>query len=259
MGSIIAVANQKGGVGKTTSTVSLGFALAVKGATVLLIDADPQASLTLYLGHNPIQLEAEGRTLYHALFGQTPVGDTMLAGDQVSLIGSSLQLANAEPELLGSLFTLPQLALRKLLGTVRDRFDFILIDCPPSLGMLAINALSTADAVLIPCETELLSAQGVSLVLDTIDRVQAGLNPGLRVVGVLPTKYSRRLNHDNDILAGLRSAMASRGIRVFTPIPRSTLYNQSSMRGVPVLAETPDAALTQGYVEIAGAISPPSR
>jgi chromosome partitioning protein len=259
MGSIIAVANQKGGVGKTTSTVNLGFALAVKGAAILLIDADPQASLTLYLGHNPLQLEAEGRTLYHALFGQTPVNDTVLAAGQVSLIGSSLQLANAEPELLGSLFASSQLALRKVLGPVRDRFDAILIDCPPSLGLLAINALSAADAALIPCETELLSAQGVSLILGTIDRVQAGLNPGLRVLGVLPTKYSRRLNHDNDILAGLRNAMAVRGVRVFTPIPRSTVYNQSSVRGVPVLAEAPDAALTQGYLEVASAISPPSR
>jgi chromosome partitioning protein len=250
---VIAVANQKGGVGKTTTTVNLAHALISRGKTVLVIDADPQASLTTYLGHDPDQLEEDERTLYFAMIEGTPLSSLLVDGSP-ALVPSSIRLASAEPELIGNLLATPQNVLRTRIKEVRGRFDYVLIDCTPSLGLLTINALVAADRVLIPSETEYLSSKGIRLLLSTIEKVQVGLNPELEVLGVLPTKYNQRYTHDQAVLSGVQSGMADRGIRVFDPIARSTAFSKASIEGKATILATPDAPGVESYYKLADEI-----
>jgi chromosome partitioning protein len=250
---VIAVANQKGGVGKTTTTVNLAHALISRGKTVLVIDADPQASLTTYLGHDPDQLEEDERTLYFAMIEGIPLSSLLVAGSP-ALVPSSIRLASAEPELRGNLLATPQNVLRTRIKEVRGRFDYVLIDCTPSLGLLTINALVAADRVLIPSETEYLSSKGIRLLLSTIEKVQVGLNPELEVLGILPTKYNQRYTHDQAVLSGVQSGMADRGIRVFDPIARSTAFSKASIEGKATVLATPDAPGVESYYKLADEI-----
>lgn len=253
MAMVIAIANQKGGVGKTTTTVNLAHALLDRGKSVLVIDADPQASLTTYLGHDPDALDEEDRTLYFAMIEGTPLPSLIIEG-KPSLVPSGIRLASAEPELIGNLLASPQTVLRSRIREVRSRFDFILIDCTPSLGLLTINALVAADCVLIPSETEYLSSKGIRLLLNTIEKIQAGLNPELGVLGVLPTKYNQRYTHDQVVLSGVRAGMTDRGIRVFEPIARSTAFSKASIEGKPTVVANPDAPGVESYYKLADEI-----
>lgn len=250
---IIAIANQKGGVGKTTTAVNLSYALINRGKTVLAIDADPQASLTTYLGQDPDQLEDEERTLYFALVEGRPLSSLVIDGSP-ALIPSGIRLASAEPELIGNLLASPQNVLRTRLKELRNRYDYILIDCTPSLGLLTINALVAADKVIIPSETEYLASKGIRLLLNTIDKIQSGLNPDLEVLGVLPTKYNQRYTHDQAVLSGVQSGMADRGVRVFEPIARSTAFSKASIEGKAALVATPDAPGVESYYKLADEI-----
>ena len=253
MTTVIAVANQKGGVGKTTTTVNLAHALVNRGNTVLVIDADPQASLTTYLGQDPDQLDEADRTLYTAMIEGKPLAALVIAGSP-ALIPSGIRLASAEPELIGNLLASPQTVLRSRLRDIRGQFDFVLIDCTPSLGLLTINALVAADRVLIPSETEFLASKGIRLLLNTIEKIQAGLNPELEVLGVLPTKYNQRYTHDQAVLSGVQAGMADRGIRVFEPIARSTAFAKASIEGKPTVLSTPDAPGVESYYKLADEI-----
>jgi chromosome partitioning protein len=253
MTMVIAIANQKGGVGKTTTAVNLSHALISRGKTVLVIDADPQASLTTYLGHDPDRLEDEERTLYFALVEGRPLPSLLIEGSP-ALIPSSIRLASAEPELIGNLLASPQNVLRTRLRELRGRYDYVLIDCTPSLGLLTINALVAADQVLIPSETEFLASKGIRLLLNTIDKIQSGLNPELEVLGVLPTKYNQRYIHDQAVLSGVQSGMADRGIRVFEPIARSTAFSKASIEGKATVVATPDAPGVESYYKLADEI-----
>lgn len=250
MTKVIAIANQKGGVGKTTTTVNLGYVLAEKGQRVLCIDADPQASLTVYFGYDPEALEEEERTLYYAMINGRPLVELILSGTP-ALVPSSIRLANAEPELTGHTMKIPQHVLRNRLREVRDQYDFILIDCMPSLGMLTVNALGAADLVLIPSATEFLSSKGIRLLLNSIERVQEGINPNLEVLGILPTQYDRRTKHDQVVLEGVQSGMHSLGLRVFTPVPASTIFNEASRERKATVARDPDSAGAQAYYQLA--------
>jgi chromosome partitioning protein len=253
MATVIAIANQKGGVGKTTTTVNLAHALVERGKTVLMVDADPQASLTTYLGHDADRLEEEERTLYFAIIEGKPLSSLIIEGNP-ALVPSSIRLASAEPELIGNLLTSPQNVLRTRIKEIRGRFDYVLIDCTPSLGLLTINALVAADRVVIPSETEYLSSKGIRLLLNTIEKIQVGLNPELEVLGVLPTKYNQRFLHDNAVLSGVQAGMNDRGIRVFAPVARSTAFSKASIEAKATVLATPDAPGVDSYYKLADEI-----
>lgn len=257
MGNILALANQKGGVGKTTSTINLAYALAKRGQRVLAIDFDPQGSLTLYFGYSPDQLEDQESTMYFSLIGNKPL-ESLILGDNPALVPASISLANAEPELLSNIIQSAPTVLRAKIKGLRDAYDFILIDCPPSLGLLTVNALAAADRVLVPVKTDNLSFHGVARLFQIIEKVQVGLNPGLRVAGVLPTQYNARNLHDNEVLDGVGKVLASQGVRLFEPVGRSTAFDKATALGKPTVELTPDTPGALAYHKVADALLHPA-
>ncbi|MBY0432435.1 MAG: AAA family ATPase [Rhodospirillales bacterium] len=245
----IALANQKGGVGKTTSAVNLASALALLGQRVLLIDSDPQASATIYLGFNPRELEERQATLYYALLRGRRLEDLVVPVGRFALVPSSITLASADTELIGEPFSSAVLR-EKVQETVTGQFDFILIDCPPTLSLLTVNALSAADRVLIPVKTEFLDIMGIPLLLDTIEKIRRRGNPDLTVMGVLPTMYNARFTQDRETLEELRTKLGGR-TRVYEPINRSTGYGQSAAAGRPTVEVLPATPGVQFYRDIA--------
>lgn len=250
MGRTIAVANQKGGVGKTTTTINLAFALAGRGRRVLAIDADPQASLTFCFGQDERALEEAHRTLYHALFSDRPLGELVLNGSP-SLIPASIVLSKADAELIGE--PMSSWVLKEKLEPVRAAYDFILIDCPPTLALLTVNALSAADAVLIPVKTDLLSTLGIPLLLDTIQKIRRRGNRTLEVLGVLPTMFNARHLHDREVLEEIRASVGGQ-TRVFEPVQRSTGFDKAPATGRPTVEAFPGNPGAETYQKLADEI-----
>ena len=250
MAKVIALANQKGGVGKTTSTVNLAYALVQRGQKVLVIDMDPQSSLTIYCGHDPRVLEQQQRTVYWSLMKEKEMVEVVIPGNP-SVVASSIHLASAEPELV----TLWDSAsvLREKLKDIRNDYDFILIDCPPSLTLLTVNALAAADSVLIPVKTDYLSIMGIPLLLDTVEKLQKRTNTRLTVFGVLPTMFNSRNIHDNDCLNDLKQSLEPR-IQVFDAVKRSTSFDRSAAEGKSTLELSPDTPGIETYNSLADAI-----
>jgi chromosome partitioning protein len=246
LGQIIACANQKGGVGKTTTVVNLATYLALDGERVLVIDLDPQGNATSGFGIDRTRLE---RSVYDAVVDGTPLldllVDTPLAG--VRLVPSAIALAGAEIELAP--LEKRERRLAQALVAVSASFDYIFIDCPPSLGLLTVNALTAADAVLIPIQSEYYALEGLTQLIATIHLVRDHLNPPLEVKGVVVTMYDARTNLSSDVAREVRRHL---GDRVFdTIIPRSVRLSEAPSYGLPIALYRPDSRGAEAYRSLA--------
>jgi chromosome partitioning protein len=209
---------------------------------------DPQASLTVYFGQDPRALEMQRKTIYWALSRENaPLAAIIIPGN-IDLVPASLQLDKAEREFVIELDS--GTILKHKLAEVRDQYDFILIDCRPTLTILTINALIATDAVLIPVKTDYLSIMGIPLLVETIEEMKRRPNPQLKIIGVLPTMYNPRNTHDNDALDALRQEIHA-GIYFFDPINRSTSFDKSAAEGVATLATHPNAPGVHNYYQVA--------
>jgi chromosome partitioning protein len=239
------VANQKGGVAKTTTVASLGVALAEQGLRVLLVDLDAQSSLTFALGVDPDSVE---HGIDEVLLGRVPAAGAVVAvAERVDLLPASLDLSGAE----AALFPLAgrESVLREALAPVRGRYDAVLLDCSPSLGLLTLNALAAADEVIVPLQCEMLSHRGVGQLLDTVDDVRRLVNPGLTVRGILPTMFDARTAHQRAVLADVAVRFE---VPVLEPaIPRSVRFAEAPALGRTVLATARRSRGAQAYRQVA--------
>ena len=239
----LAVANQKGGVAKTTTVASLGAALAEKGQRVLLVDLDPQACLTFSLGLDPEALEL---SVHDVLLGRVSAAMAVQSTDDgVDLLPSTIDLAGSEAMLLTR--TGREYALRTALDELGDRYDWVLLDCSPSLGVLTLNALTAADSVLIPLQCETLSHRGVGQLLDTVRDVQRLTNRGLVVLGVLPTQFDGRTKHAQAVLADVSDRYALRVLD--PPIAKSVRFAEAPAAGRSILATASGSKGAAAYRE----------
>lgn len=245
MGRIYALANQKGGVGKTTTAVNLAAYLADAGKRVLLVDVDPQANATSSLG---VDKNALTRSIYDVLIGAEPPADliTLTARVGLDLLPSSTVLAGAEVELVG--ISGRELRLRHALDTVRSRYDFLLIDTPPSLGMLTLNALVASDGVLIPIQCEYLPLEGLSQLLQTVELVRQSLNPNLAIRGLLMTMFDPRTNLSREVVEEVRQHFPHTILR--TIIPRSVKLSEAPSYGEPIINYAPESSGGQAYAAL---------
>lgn len=246
---VIAITNQKGGVGKTTTTVNLGVGLANEGYRVLLINADPQGSLTVSLGvKNPDELPVSLATVLQRVIDNRPIdgGLGIIQHEEgVDLLPSNIELSGLEISLFNVMSR--EFILKGYVDEIRGNYDYILIDCMPPLGMMTVNSLVAADSVIIPSQPNFLSTKGLNLLMHSISKVKRQINPRLRIDGILLTMVDSRTNNAKDIISSLRSTMGS-NIRVFdTEIPHSVRAAECSLVGKSIFAHDKSGKVAAAY------------
>lgn len=252
MARVISMANQKGGVGKTTSTLNLGAALLERGYSVLLVDLDPQGSLTTSLGEDPEEID---QTLYSALLSNIQDEDfslsevTYVLDNGLEFVPANIELSAAELDL--SKATMGEMVLRDVLESVDDDYDFILIDCPPNLGLLTINSLSASDEVIIPLQADYLALKGVNLLMRTIATVKRKINPSLQIAGVMLTMADLRTLHAREVVAAAREALEGQ-VRVFEPVIRMNVrMKEASVASESILTYASGSNVARAYRKLA--------
>lgn len=240
---VIALANQKGGVAKTTTTLNLGVALRERGLRVLAVDLDPQGNLTMSQGMNLDTIEC---SMYDVLVRSTPIVE-VIQEVELDLAVSSIELAGAELALSSMIGR--ERALQKALAPVRSSYDYILIDTPPSLGLLTINALTAADGVIVPVQCEYLSLRGLVQLQNTLAMIRENLNPSVEILGILPTMFDSRTIHGREAIEMLKESF---GARVFdTRIRKTIRYAEAPVQGTSILKYDPEGSAAEAYRELA--------
>jgi chromosome partitioning protein len=246
LGRILAIANQKGGVGKTTTAINLSASLAAKGLKILLIDCDPQANATSSLG---FPRDPARRSLYNAILASDPASTAIqktsletlkLLPSDKNLAGAAIELVEAEDR---------EFRLKQAVDPLKFDYDFILIDCPPALDLLTLNALAASDAVLIPIQCEYLALEGVSELLDTLMRIRRSLNPHLEIEGIVLTMYDERTTLSRQVASDLRSFFGSQVFQ--SVIPRNVRLAEAPSHGKPILQYDPTSKGATSYVQLA--------
>jgi len=244
---VLSLCNQKGGVGKTTSTINLGAALAEAGRKTLLVDFDPQGALSVGLGFNPHDMDL---TVYNLLTSrEVSVRDVLLKTDvpNLDLLPSNIDLSAAEVQLVNEVAR--EQILANALRPILDDYDYVLIDCQPSLGLLTVNALTASQGVVIPLECEFFALRGVALLMDTIEKVRERLNPGLKLEGILATMYDSRTLHSREVLARVVDAF---GDGVFhTVIARTIKFPETTVAGEPITTYASSSGGAEAYRQLA--------
>lgn len=246
MGRIIAIANQKGGVGKTTTAINLSACLAEKGKKVLAIDLDPQGNMTSGLGVDKNEVE---NTAYQLILNECSINESIqpTVVDNLKIIASNVELAGAEIELLG--INDKEYILKTTVDYIKDDYDFIIIDCPPSLNMLTVNAMTTADTVLVPIQCEYYALEGLSQLIHTINLVQERLNPNLQMEGVVFTMYDVRTNLSNQVVENVKANLDTTIYK--TMIPRNIRLAEAPSYGIPINMYDAKSAGAESYRNLA--------
>lgn len=246
MGRIIAVANQKGGVGKTTTTINLSSCLAEKGKKVLTIDIDPQGNTSSGLGIDKNNLK---NTIYELIIGSCSIDECLIENvfENLSLIPSNVNLAGAEIELIG--IDEKEYVLKKEIEKIRENYDFIIIDCPPSLNTLTVNAMTTADTILVPIQCEYYALEGLTQLIHTINLIKKRLNPNLEIEGVVFTMFDARTNLSLQVVENVKSNLKQTIYKSI--IPRNVRLAEAPSHGLPINIYDPKSAGAEGYRDLA--------